>query len=191
MSKTEARSVDLISSTTDSSCSGWGVEASLEETVHTPSASHSTRKSGGFMRRLGQKTSKRLLNGIFVTFERAAVALMRSVTVRSKSRFSRGKRLMSVDNASSSVLDGNGIPLKLGCANVEREGGLRMPISGPTLGPDGRPGPRIPARGRRCSFRVEFALSMFIAASNWAESSSVKMGSGSSRRYALKTEDTA
>lgn len=63
------------------------------------SASHSTRSRVGLMFKLGQKTRSRFPSGILVSRERAAVTLMSSTTVQSKSRFSAGSLEMRKDNA--------------------------------------------------------------------------------------------
>jgi hypothetical protein len=110
-----------------------------------PSASHNTRKSGGFMFKLGQNTSKRLLKGILVSLLRLAVALMRSVTVRNKSRFSSGSLAIRDLSAFRRDSEGARMPEKFGIARVDSDGGLRMAGALPVaLGPAGKVGPLIP-----------------------------------------------
>src|SRR5882762_655066 len=97
------------------------------------------------MLRLGQNTSKRLLKGILVSLLRYAVALIRSVTVRNKSRFSCGSPATSDLRAFTRDLEGARMPEKFGIASVDSDGGLR--ITGtppPALGPAGKAGPLMP-----------------------------------------------
>lgn len=96
------------------------------------------------MFKLGQNTSNRLLRGIFVALLFCAVALISSVTVRSRSLFSSGSFKMSDWNAFKRDLDGGRILVNEGIASVDREGGFLMAGRGipPFLGLLGRPGPR-------------------------------------------------
>lgn len=77
------------------------------------------------MLRLGQKTSNKLLKGIFVALRSSAVALMSSVTVRMRSLFSGGSCDINDLSALIKEREGGRIPVKLGIANVDREGGFR------------------------------------------------------------------
>jgi hypothetical protein len=91
-----------------------------------PSPSQSTFKSGGLMLKLGQKRSNKLLKGILVFLLLPAVALIRSTTVRIRSRFSGGSCWISDLIAPRRVLEGGRMSWKEGRANVDREGGFRM-----------------------------------------------------------------
>lgn len=108
-----------------------------------PSPSQSTRSNGGFMFKLGQNTSRRLLKGILVSLLSLAVALISSVTVRIRSRFSSGSCLMRTWKASRRDFEGGFIPVKVGIARVDREGGFLIAGKGRPLprGPEGNPGP--------------------------------------------------
>lgn len=119
----------LISSTGDS----IGVLSQIA------SDSHRTFNNGGFMFKLGQNMSKRLLSGIFVAFVSRAVALMSSVTVWMRSLFSAGSWCKRALSALMKAREGGRIPAKDGMANVEREGGFRNACVD-RLGPEGRPG---------------------------------------------------
>ncbi|KAF9526509.1 hypothetical protein CPB83DRAFT_857647 [Crepidotus variabilis] len=55
-----------------------------------PGASQRTLSNGGLIFRLGQNTSIRFVSGIFVSLLSLAVSLIRSTTVRMRSRFSVG-----------------------------------------------------------------------------------------------------
>jgi hypothetical protein len=93
------------------------------------------------MFKLGQNTSSRLLSGILVDLLSDAVAMINSVTVRSKSLFSSGSCEMSDWKAFRRDLDGGRMPVNVGMASVDSEGGLRkagrgIPLS---LGLPGRP----------------------------------------------------
>jgi hypothetical protein len=118
------------------------------------------------MFKLGQKTSKRLLSGIFVSLLSFAVARISSVTVRRRSRFSSGKRLISDLIVFNSARDGGRIPLKLGMAKVERDGGFLRAMR-PLFGPDGKVGPLPPivADGETELSLVTVSFSATMAAS--------------------------
>jgi hypothetical protein len=96
------------------------------------------------MFKLGQNTSNKLLSGIFVAVLFCAVALINSVTVRSKSLFSSGSCEIRDWNALRRGLDGGRIPVNEGIASVDREGGFLNAGRGIPLflGLLGRPGPR-------------------------------------------------
>lgn len=151
----------------------------LEGPSHTPSASHRTRRSGGDICMLGQNTSNRLLSGIFVILCLFAVSLTRSETVRSTSRFSRGRRAINVASASRNDCDGGRIPANVGIASVESEGGFLRGIGAPDFGPEGSPMPGARVSFGSCaSSELRVLLSAVIAASKYGASSCVRMGSG-------------
>ena len=91
------------------------------------SVSHRTLSRGGFMFRLGRNTRSKLLSGILVSLLALSVALMRSTTVRSTSLFSAGNCAMRDRRTFVSGFDAGRMPVSLGIANVESEGGLRRP----------------------------------------------------------------
>ena len=66
--------------------------------------------------------------------------MINSVTVLRRSLFSGGSRKIREFKASSSDLDGGGMPWKLGIASVDRDGGLRKAVK-PLFGLEGKPGP--------------------------------------------------
>lgn len=141
--------------------------------------SQSTRNSGGDMFRLGYRTRRRLLRGIFVSLLSLEVARMRSTTVCRMSRFSTGRQVMRCRSTPRSVADAGRTPAKLGIARVDREGGLRR--AGPPRGLDGRPNPLslrfgwLPAPGVA---EFDSSISVAMAASNEAWSRWVNIGSG-------------
>ena len=92
------------------------------------------------MFKLGQNTSNRLLKGIFVSLLAAAVARMRSTTVRARSRFSCGSREINVLRSCTSWLEAAGMPWNEGMASVESEGGFRRPALKFPFGLLGNPG---------------------------------------------------
>lgn len=94
------------------------------------SASQSNRSSVGETCNDGQNSNNRLANGILVDLALAAVVFSRSITVNSKSRFSAGRREISVDSLCRSNGEAFG-------PRLDSEGGLR--ICGTVRGPDGRP----------------------------------------------------
>lgn len=145
---------------------------------HISSASHSTRSSGGFILRLGQNTRSRLLSGIFVSLLSLAVALMSSVTVLIKSRFSSGSWKSRERKAFISDLEGGRMPANEGIASVEREGGLRIAGRLPMRGPEGNPGPLRPDRGGLEDSDALALLSWVKAASKYGKRAWVRMGSG-------------
>jgi hypothetical protein len=99
------------------------------------------------MFKLGQNTNSKLLKGILVSLEFFAVALMSSVTVRIRSRFSCGSWAMSDLSALTRDWDGGLKPEKFGNASVERDGGF-LSIESPPRGPVGRDGPPLRPRPR-------------------------------------------
>ena len=147
----------------------------LGGTSHIPSASHNTRNSGGFMLRLGQNTSKRLLKGILVSLLRFAVALIRSVTVCNKSRFSWGSPAMSDLRAFTRDSEGARMPEKLGMASVDSDGGLRM---AGTFPPVFESGPLIPRAVWGVPWDSRLWLSAERTASKYGISACVNIGSG-------------
>lgn len=114
-----------------------------------PSASHKTRRIGGLMFSVGHSTRVKLLSGMRMSF-RWATKLIRSITVRRRSRFSSGRRATRDAKALSRTCDGGRIPEKLGNARVDREGGFRK--DWPSWCPDdGRgPFPPTPRAGTVC-----------------------------------------
>jgi hypothetical protein len=139
MSKTDSLLISTTSGSPDSS-------------PQTPSASHKTRRSGGFMLRLGQNTKRRLLRGIFVSLLCFAVARMSSVTVRIRSLFSGGSWPINDLRALRRDWEGGRMELKLGIASVESDGGLR--IAWTFLGPEGSEGPTGPFTRGLLSFSL-------------------------------------
>lgn len=69
---------------------------------------------------------------------------MTSTSVRSKSRFSSGSWETRALNALMREIEGGGMSLNVGIANVDKEGGFFIPGGRPPpgLGPEGRPSPR-------------------------------------------------
>lgn len=92
------------------------------------------------MFKLGQKTSSRLLRGIFVSLLAWYVALISWTMVRIRSLFSCGSRAMRDLRFLTRALDAVGMPLKLGIARVDSDGGLRMGVVMFALGLEGSPG---------------------------------------------------
>jgi hypothetical protein len=124
-----------------------------------PSASQSTLRSGGVIFKLGQNTSNKLLNGIFVSLLLPDVARINSTTVLSKSLFSRGSRKIRERIERMRTGEGGGIDLKEGMASVDRDGGFRS--ANPDLGPSRMPPPPPPI----CDSALT-VVSLFTAASN-------------------------
>ena len=118
------------------------------------------RRREGFMFKLGQNTTKRLPRGIFVSLLFAAVAMISSVTVNNKSRFSGGSRVIKAVRASRPAGETVRILEKFGIARVEREGGLRNEI--PFFGPDGSVGPFEPMPGLGADPFLELAASASV-----------------------------
>lgn len=106
------------------------------------SDSHKTRRRPGFMFKLGQKRRRRFAKGIFVWWLLLAVALMSSIKVKSKSRFSLGSRVIRPASAWIDDCEGGGTPTKVGIARVDSEGGFLIWM--PLFGLDGREGPMLP-----------------------------------------------
>lgn len=96
------------------------------------------------MLRLGQNTSNKLLKGIFVSLLCLAVALIRSTTVCSRSRFSCGSAATRPFSAFVRDSEGGRMPVKDGMASVESDGGLRKAAGPPDFGLDGKVGPCMP-----------------------------------------------
>ena len=157
-SSSELSTVDTPSSA--GFCDAWGVTGPMSITTlsrlisktswssewlvgtsQMVSTSHKARSIGGFMLRLGQKTSNKLLRGIFVSVLCLAVALIRSTTVCSKSRFSCGSAATRPLKALIRDSEGGRMPVNDGMASVESDGGLRKPTGAPDFGLDGKVGP--------------------------------------------------
>jgi len=131
----------------------------------------------------------KLLKGIFVSLLLTAVARINSTTVLNRSLFSCGSCETRVRKEWMRADDGAGMAEKVGMANVDREGGLRMakPDLGPLLGRPGRAPRRMPPLPPPLkSVSALVVVSLFTAASKSGDNLQESMVSGTTAREKIR-----